>query len=341
MAPTVNRQWCLASRPAGLAMAPHFEWKEVPVPQPGPGEALVQNKLLSLDPTNRLWMWERDTYLPAQPLGEVMRGICVGTVVESNNPGLRIGTPIYGIFGWQDYAIVRPNDLMAPLPDDPSVPLSMHLGLFGHIGMTAYFGLLDVAKPQSGDTIVVSGAAGAVGSLAGQIGKIVGCRVVGIAGSDEKCRWITQELGFDAAINYRNETAFVDALARACPDGIDVYFDNVGGHALEAALDLLNLKARITVCGMISGYNSADSHGHVAAGPRNLMQLVVKRARMEGFLVLDYWDRAAEAIGALAKWYQEGRIKYRVHEVDGLKNAPAAMNQLFDGTHHGKLLVKI
>ena len=286
-------------------------------------------------------MRERDTYLPAQALGEVVRGICVGTVVESNMPSLRIGARIYGMFGWQDYAIVRPNDLVAPLPDDPSLPLSIHLGLFGHIGMTAYFGLLDVAKPKPGDTVVVSAAAGAVGSLVGQIGKIVGCRVVGIAGSEEKCRWITQELGFDAAINYRSERPLVDALTKACPNGIDVYFDNVGGEVLEAALDLLNLNARIAVCGMISGYNSADSRGHVAAGPRNLLQLVIKRARMEGFLVLDYWDRAAEAIGAIANWYQEGRLKYRVHEVDGLRNAPAAMNQLFDGNHHGKLFVKI
>jgi len=324
-----------------LAAAPNFEWKEAPVPRPGPGEALVRNKLLSLDPTNRLWMWERDTYLPAQALGEVMRGICVGTVVESNNPVLQVGTPIYGIFGWQDYAIVQPSDLVAPLPNDPSIPLSLHLGLFGHIGMTAYFGMLDVAKPTPGETVLVSAAAGAVGSLAGQIGKIVGCRVVGITGSDEKCRWITQELGFDAAINYRREEALVDALARACPNGIDVYFDNVGGDALEAALDLLNLKARIAVCGMIAGYNSADTQGHIPAGPRNLMQLVVKRARMEGFLVLDYWARAAEAIAALAKWHQEGRLKYRVHEVKGLENAPAAMNQLFDGSHHGKLLVTI
>lgn len=207
--------------------------------------------------------------------------------------------------------------------------------------MTAYFGLLDIAKPNAGETVLVSAAAGAVGSLAGQIAKIVGCRVVGIAGSDDKCQWITQELGFDAAVNYRNEKRLVNALAKACPNGIDVYFDNVGGETLEAALDLLNLKARIAVCGMIAGYNSTDSKGHVAAGPRNLLQLVIKRARMEGFLVLDYWDRAAEAIGTLAKWHEEDRLKYRVHQIDGLENAPAAMNQLFDGSHHGKLLIKI
>ena len=301
----------------------------------------MKNKLLSLDPTNRLWMWERETYLPPQQLGDVMRGICVSTVVESNNPALQVGTPIYGMFGWQDYAVVGPSDLAAPLPNDPSIPLSLHLGLFGHIGMTAYFGLLDVAKPKAGETIVVSGAAGAVGSLVGQIGKIVGCRVIGMAGSEEKCRWITEELGFDGAVNYREDTPLVDALAKHCPRGIDVYFDNVGNGALEAALELLNLKARIAVCGMIAGYNDADERGRVGTGPRNLMQLVIKRARMEGFLVLDYWDRGGEAIEALAKWHQEGRLKYRVHEIEGLKSAPAAMNMLFDGSNRGKLIVKI
>jgi len=338
---TVNRQWRIARRPAGLAKSSDFEWKEAPVPHPGPGEALVQNKLLSLDPTNRPWMSERETYLPPQNLGDVMRGICVGTVIESNNPALRVGIPIYGIFGWQDYAIVDPNDLVAPLPEDPNIPLTLHLGLFGHIGMTAYFGLLDIAKPKEGETIVVSGAAGAVGSLVGQIGKILGCRVIGIAGSEEKCRWITRDLGFDGAVNYREHEGLVEALAKHCPRGIDVYFDNVGGEALEAALDLINLKARIAVCGMISGYNDTDGDGHVRAGPRNLLQLVLKRARMEGFLVLDYWNRAGEAIEALAKWHQEGKLKYRVHVIEGLKNAPAAMNMLFDGSNQGKLIVKI
>lgn len=341
MAQLVNRQWCLVRRPTGLATSSDFEWREVPIPRPGPGEALVQNRLLSLDPTNRIWMWPRDSYMPAQQLGDVMRGICIGTVLESNTPNLRAGTPVYGFFGWQDYAIVGPNDIVVPLPDDGSVSPALQLGLFGHIGMTAYFGLLDIARPRPEETLVVSGAAGAVGSLVGQIGKIVGCRVIGVAGSDEKCRWVTQELGFDGAINYRKDRPLVDALAQHCPRGIDVYFDNVGGETLEAVLDLLNLRARIAVCGMISGYNEADARGHVSAGPRNLLQLVVKRARMEGFLVLDYWDRAAEAIQALAKWHQEGRLRYRVHEVDGLERAPEAMNMLFEGSNLGKLIVRI
>jgi NADPH-dependent curcumin reductase len=337
----VNHQWRIARRPEGLAKLTDFEWTESKVPHPGPDEVLVQNKLLSLDPTNRSWMGERETYLPSQNLGDVMRGIGVGTVVESNNPTLRVGMPIYGMFGWQDYAIVGPNDLVAPLPDDPNIPLTMHLGLFGHIGMTAYFGLLDVAKPKPGETLVVSGAAGAVGSLVGQLGKIAGCRVVGIAGSQEKCQWITQELGFDSAVNHQAEKPLVDALAQHCPDGIDVYFDNVGGEVLEAALDLINLRARIAACGMISGYNEVGRSRYFRTGPRNLFQLVLKRARMEGFIVIDYWNRAGEAIEALAQWHQEGKVKYRVHVIEGLKNAPTAMNMLFDGRNHGKLIVKI
>jgi len=290
-----------------------FAWAEPHVLRPGPGEALVQNQLLSLDSTNRVWLWERDSYLPQQNLGDVMRGICVGTVVDSNNPALPVGTPVHGVFGRQDYAIVGPNDLVAPLPEDPNIPRVVHLGLYGHIGITAYFGLLDIAQPKQGETFVVSGAAGAVGSLVGQLAKISGCRVVGIAGNQEKCRWMTQELGFDAAVNYREEKPLDEALTKHCPHGIDVYFDNVGGETLEAALDLINLRGRIALCGMISGYNETGRDGHLRTGPRNLGQSIIKRVRMEGFLCLDYWNRAGEAFEALGKWYQEGKVKYRVH----------------------------
>jgi NADPH-dependent curcumin reductase CurA len=337
----VNRQWRIARRPEGLAKVTDFEWTESPVPRPGPDQALVRNKLLSLDPTNRSWMSERDTYLPPLKLGEVMRGICVATVVESNNQTFRVGMPLYGVFGWQDYAIVGPEDLVAPLPEDPEIPLTIHLGLFGHVGMTAYFGLVDVAKPKPGETLVVSGAAGAVGSLAGQLGKIWGCRVVGIAGTREKCQWLTKELGFDAAVNYREEPQLVEALAQHCPHGIDVYFDNVGGEPLEAALDLINVGARLVLYGMISVYNESGRDGHAPAGPRNLLQVIFKRARMQGFLVLDYWNRASEAIEALAGLHQSGRLKYRVHVIEGLENAPTAMNMLFDGSNQGKLVVRI
>jgi len=337
----VNRQWRIARRPEGLARVTDFEWTESPVPRPGADEALVRNRLLSLDPTNRSWMSERETYLPPLSLGDVMRGIGVATVVESNNPAFRVGMPVYGVFGWQDYAIVGPRDLVAQLPEDPELPLTIHLGLFGHVGMTAYFGLVDVAKPKPGETLVVSAAAGAVGSLVGQLGKDLGCRVVGIAGTREKCQWLTNELGFDAAVNYREEVRLVDALAQQCPRGIDVYFDNVGGETLEAALDLINVRARLVLCGMISVYNESSSDGYSTEGPRNLFQVIIKRARMEGFLVLDYWNRAAEAFEALARLHQAGKLKYRVHVIDGLENAPMAMNMLFDGSNQGKLVVKI
>ncbi len=336
----VNRRWCIARRPQGLARASDFELiEDAPLPRPGPGETLVRNKLLSLDPANRIWMWERESYLPPQNLGDVVRGICVGTVVESNNPALRVGMPLYGMFGWQDYAIVGPDDRVIPLPEDPNLPLTLHLGLFGHIGMTAYFGLLDVAKPKAGETLVVSAAAGAVGSLVGQLGKILGCRVIGIAGSNEKCEWITHELGFDAAVNYRGNEPLAKALAKHCPEGIDIYFDSVGGETLETVLDCINVGARVALCGMISGYNDSGDEGRVRAGPRNIMQVIIKRAYMQGFLVLDYWNRGAEAIAALAQWHQAGRLKYRVHVIDGLNNMPTALNMLFDGSNRGKLIV--
>jgi NADPH-dependent curcumin reductase CurA len=331
-----NRQWRLARRPEGFAKPTDFEWVESAIPRPGPNHALVQTRLLSLDPTNRSWMSERATYMPPLPLGDVMRGLGVGMVVESNIPTLATGTPVYGSFGWQDFAVVGSQDLIVPLPDDPAIPLTMHLGLFGHIGMTAYFGVIDVAKPRQGETFVVSAAAGAVGSLAGQIAKILGCRVVGITGTADKARWLVDELGFDAAVNYREESSLVDALERHCPNGIDMYFDNVGGTTLEAVLHLIKLRARLALCGMISTYNEA-----VAPGPRNLFEVIIKRARIEGFLVLDYWSRAAEAIEALARWHQEGRLKYRVHVIDGLEHAPAALNMLFEGTNQGKLIVRL
>jgi NADPH-dependent curcumin reductase CurA len=336
-----NRQWRLARRPEGLATVDDFEWMESTIPSPRPGQILVRTKLLSLDPTNRSWMSDRETYLPRLNLGEVMRGIGVGTVVESNDPAFRVGASLYGLFGWQDYAIVEPGDRVLVLPENPEVPLTMHLSLFGHIGITAYFGLAEVARPKAGETLVVSAAAGAVGSLAGQLGKLWGCRVVGIAGTHDKCAWLTNELGFDAAINYKDETSLVDALAHNCPSGVDVYFDNVGGAILDAVLNVINLNARIALCGMIAGYNDPGRAGHGANGPQNLFQVIVKRARMEGFLALDYWDRAPEAIAALAAFYQSGHLKYRTHIIDGLENAPAAMNMLFDGSNQGKLMIRI
>jgi len=311
-----------------------FQWTQEPVRALNDGEFLVHIEYLSLDPTNRGWA-ERDTYLPAVKLGDVMRGGAIGIVEESRNPNFKTGDHVSGLLGWQEYAISDGTGV-AKLPEIPELPLTAHLGLFGHIGLTAYYGLLDVGLPKAGETLVVSGAAGAVGSLVGQIGKIVGCRVVGIAGSDEKCRWLTGELGFDAAINYKTENV-LEALKRECPNGIDVAFENVGGQILDSVLALINLGARISLCGMISQYNATDR----PQGPANLFMLIVKRARIQGFLVSDYMARAAEAMSKLGGWYVEGKIKYRVDVVEGLEQTPRAVNKLFDGSNQGKLVVKV
>lgn len=335
MTDRMNRQWRLAARPVGNFKDSDFQWTEEPVPEIKDGELLVHNKYISLDPTNRGWANAVDTYLPAVKLGDVMRGGAIGVVEESRNPGFNVGDHVSGLLGWQEYAISNGTGL-AKLPEIPGLPLTAHLGLFGHIGLTAYFGLLDVGQPKAGETLVVSAAAGAVGSLVGQIGKIVGCRVVGIAGSEEKCRWLTEDLGFDAAINYKKENVF-EALKRECPKGIDVDFENVGGEILNSVLALINLGARISLCGMISQYNATDR----MPGPSNLFMLIVRRARIQGFLVSDYMGRAAEAMTALGGWLREGKIKYRVDVVEGLEQTPRAVNKLFDGSNQGKLVVKI
>lgn len=300
------------------------------------GKVLVRLVYLSLDPTNRVWMNEADSYLPAMKLGEVMRGGGIGVVEESRHGDFAAGDLVQGLLGWQNYAVL-PGPALTKLPKGLPVPATAFFGLLGHIGLTAYFGLLDIGKPQPGETLVVSTAAGAVGSLVGQIGKIKGLRVVGLAGSNGKCRWIKNELGYDAAINYKTENVR-QALERHCPEGIDVYFDNVGGETLETVLDLINLRARISVCGMISQYNADQQHP--VPGPRNLANLIMKRARMEGFLCTDYLIRAEEAFTAMMGWYLQGKLKYRVDIVQGLENAPKALAKLFDGTNTGKLIVQ-
>ncbi len=331
----MNRQWRLAARPVGTFKESDFKWAEEPVQALKDGELLVHNQYLSLDPTNRGWAGEVDTYLPAVKLGDVMRGGGIGVVEESRNPNFKAGDHVSGLVGWQEYTVTDGAGL-SKLPNNPAIPLTAYLGLFGHIGLTAYYGLLDVGKPKAGETLVVSAAAGAVGSLVGQIGKIVGCRVVGIAGSDEKCRWLTEALGFDVAINYKKVNV-LEALKRACPTGIDVYFENVGGEILDAVLALINIGARISMCGLISQYNATER----VPGPYNLAMLIVKRARIEGFLVTDYMDRAQEAMAQLGRWLMEGKIKYRVDVIEGLEQAPRAVNKLFDGSNLGKLVVKI
>ncbi len=330
----MNKQWRIAARPVGRVEVSDFAWVEEPVPALQEGEVLVRNIYLSIDPTNRGWLNETRTYLPSLALGSVVRGTTLGVVEASANDRFKPGERVMGLLGWQLYAISDGRGL-TPVPD-LGVPLTAHLGLFGHIGLTAYFGLLEIGQPRTGETLVVSAAAGAVGSLVGQIGKIHGCYVVGIAGTDEKCRWITEELGFDAAINYKTESV-PERLKALCPRGIDVYFDNVGGPILDAVLGRINLRARIVLCGLISQYNA----GKPAPGPYNLGAVLVQRARMEGFIVLDYLPRMMEAFPHLAQWYMQGKLKYRVHIVDSLEQAPAALNMLFDGTNQGKLIVQL
>ncbi len=334
MSSAVNRQWRLVRRPSGPLDASNFEWVAGPVPAPGDGEVLVRTLQLSLDPTYRSWA-AGETYVPAVPIGAVMRGIGVGVVDASRSPAFAPGDLVQGMLGWQEWS-VQPARAVSNVVLPPGMPLYAALGLFGHIGATAYFGLVDVARPKAGETLVVTGAAGAVGSLVGQIGRILGLRVVGIAGSDEKCAWLTNELGFDGAVNYRTEPVR-SRLAALCPDGIDVHFENVGGELLEIALSMITLRARVVLCGLIAQYNDRIP----PPGPRTLGNLLIKRARMEGFIVLDYANRFAEAAQALAAWYAEGRLRYRVDIVRGLELAPSALSRLFDGTNQGKLIVEV
>ncbi|MDX2040205.1 MAG: NADP-dependent oxidoreductase [Acidobacteriota bacterium] len=334
MANRINHQWRLAARPEGLIKESDFTWTEEVVPELQDGQILVRNLYLSLDPTMRGWA-SRDTYLPAVPIGGVMRGGTIGVVEESRNANFKVGDHVSGLLGWQEYAITDGKGVNA-LPNLPGIPLTAHFGLFGHIGMTAYFGLLDIGHPKPGETLVVSAAAGAVGSLVGQIGKIKGCRVVGIAGADDKCKWLVDELGFDAAINYKTENVAA-ALKKHCPNGIDIDFENVGGEIMDAVLAQINFRARIALCGLISSYNATTP----VPGPYNFANILVQRARVEGFIVMDYAPRAMECMTELGKWLMEGKIKYRIDEVDGLKHAPLALNKLFEGTNIGKLVVKI
>src|SRR5262249_16205318 len=272
---------------------------------------------------------------PAVKLGDVMRGGTIGVVEQSRNPNFNEGDYVSGLLGWQDYA-VSSGAGVTKLPHNPQIPLTAFMGLFGHIGATAYFGLLDIGQPKEGETVVVSGAAGAVGSVVGQIGKIKGCRVVGIAGSEEKCRWLTEDLGFDAAIDYKSEDVAA-SLKRHCPNGIDIDFENVGGAILDAVLEHMNLGGRISLCGLISQYNASAP----VPGPYNFVMILVKRLRVQGFVVLDYMNRAEEAFKELGSWLMQGKLKYRVDEVQGLEEAPRAVNKLFTGSNIGKLVIKI
>lgn len=331
----INRRWLLKSRPSGALKDSNFEFVQQNVPEIGEGQILVRVLMLSCDPTQRMWI-ATDTYLPAVEIGEVVRSAGAGRVVKSRHRGFSEGDLVAGLLGWQDYAAIDPRGVTGVSKLPPGTPLDKALGVLGMNGMTAYFGLLDVGRPKQGETVVVSGAAGATGSVAGQIAKIKGCRVIGIAGGADKCRWVTDVAGFDAVIDYKAENVGA-RLRELCPKGIDIYFDNVGGEALDAALAHLALRGRVVLCGAISGYD-ADK---LPPGPRHYVNLIVQRGRMEGFIVLDYYDRAQEAVTALAGWLAEGRLKDQTDVMEGLENAPAALRRLFDGSNRGKQLVHV
>ncbi len=332
----MNRQWRLTKRPVGEDFDDCLEFGEEPIGTPGDGEFLIKNLHISLDPANRVWMNETASYKDPIPLGGLMEGFCVSTVAETNNPNFAVGDVLYGFGHWEDYSVVN-GEGWEPAPDIGNAPFDAHLGVFYVVGPTAYVGLLDVCNPQPGETVVVTTAAGAVGSLVGQIAKIKGCRVVGITGSDEKCEWITKELGYDAAINYKTESIF-KALAKHCPDGIDCHFEQVGdAKVLDAVLTQLNHYGRISLCGWISGYNATAP----VPGPTGLANLVMKRGKMDGFIVLDYPEQIAQSHVDMRKWIEEGRLKYRVDQVDDLSGAVEALHTLYAGTNKGKLLVKV
>jgi NADPH:quinone reductase len=280
-------------------------------------------------------MSEAESHVPPLAIGEVMPGGAVALVVESNDPKLRPGDSVVGMLGWQEFAVVKGSELRAIEVDH--VPISTALGVLGVPGLTAYFGLLDIGDPHPGETVVVSGAAGAVGMLAGQIAKIKGCRVVGVAGSDTKIAWLLDDLGFDAAFNYNSVADCLDALGEACPNGIDVYLDNVGGATTDAVMGLINVKARIVLCGQISQYNL----GRPELGPRWLSQLIVKQAKVQGFLVSGYEERFPEGLEQLTTWVKQGELKYREDVAQGIESAPQAFIGMLRGRNQGKQLVQV
>jgi len=329
----MNHQFRLASRPEGLPNRSAWNYTEEPVGEPRDGEVLVKVLYISLDPAMRGWMKEGRSYIPPVGIGEVMRALGAGRIIASKFPGLAVGDFVSGVFGVQEYAIVPGK--AANKINAPATELPVHIGGLGMPGLTAYFGLLEVGRPEAGDTVVVSGAAGAVGSIVGQVAKIKGCTVVGIAGGAEKCKYLA-EIGFDAAIDYKAEDVLA-ALRRHCTKGINVYFDNVGGEILDAALANLALKARVVICGAISQYNNTTP----IKGPSNYLSLLVNRASMTGMVVTDYLPRAAEAVTVMAQWRKDGKLKTREHLVDGLETFPETLLMLFSGQNKGKLIIKV
>ncbi len=329
----MNHQFRLASRPVGVPDRSVWKYTEEPLTEPKDGEVVVKVLYISLDPAMRGWMSEAKSYVPPVGIGDVMRALGAGKVITSKFPGLAVGDYVSGFFGVQEYATV-PGKALSKI-DAPAEKLPVYIGGLGMPGITAYFGLLDVGRPEPGNTVVVSGAAGAVGSIVGQIAKIKGCTVIGIAGGSQKCKYLN-ELGFDAAIDYKAEDVY-QALRTHCPNGIDVYFDNVGGEILDAALANLALHARVVICGAISQYNNTTP----VKGPSNYRSLLVNRASMTGMLVTDYLARAGEARAAMSQWVKDGKLKTREHIVDGIETFPETLLMLFTGQNQGKLMIKV
>jgi NADPH-dependent curcumin reductase len=332
-----NRQFRLAARPVGLPKHSDWNYGEEPVRDPGPGEVLVKTLYLSLDPAMRGWMNEGRSYIAPVGIGDVMRAFGAGTVIASGNPAFAVGDHVTGVLGAQEYALISAEASRGLTKLDPKlVPLPVYVSALGVTGLTAYFGLLEVGQPKAGETVVVSGAAGATGMVTGQIAKIKGCRTIGIAGGAEKCNYIVKELGFDAAIDYKAENV-IEGLRKHCPQGLNVFFDNVGGDILDAALANLARGARVVICGAISQYNTTTG----IKGPSNYLSLLVNSARMEGFVVFNYMARYGEAVREMAGWIKAGKLKSREDIVEGFESFPDTLLKLFRGENIGKLMIKV
>jgi NADPH-dependent curcumin reductase CurA len=335
LAATTNRRVVLRSRPVGLLRPDDVALEEaVPLPELAEGEALIEVDWIGIDATVRTWLSQAEGYLPAVEVGEVVRASGIGRVVATRCPTLPLGHAVYSLPGWQRYAVVRDDPLSTDL--GPEVDAPAMLSVYGATGLTAYIGMVEVGRVTEGETVVVSAAAGATGSLAAQIAKLYGCRVIGITGREDKARWLTGELGLDGAIDHRRDDVRAK-LRELCPDRVDVYFDNVGGPILDAVLDRLAMHARVVLCGSIAIYNE---HGR-PPGPANYFQLINRRARMEGFLSLDHWDRFGEVAGILGTWMAEGRLRYRTEVYEGLGSAVDALNALFTGANTGKTVIRL
>ena len=335
--PVINRKWTLRSRPETTVSEEHFNFETETVRDLTDGEFLVKIHYLSFEPAQRGWLNDVRSYIPPVAIGDVMRSMGVGVIVDSKHSDYKVGDRVQGGFGWQEYAFSDGTGLfpVSKIPED--MPISYPLHIYGLTGLTAYFGLLDIGKPKSGDTVVISGAAGATGSTVGQIAKLKGCHVIGIAGGQTKCQWLMDELGYDAVIDYKSES--VDERMKAlCKNSINVFFDNVGGEILDSALVNLSNYARVVLCGGISsGYQTKA----LPPGPKNYMQLVIRRSHMEGFIVLDHVERYPAAIEQLKQWVDNGKILVKEHMLDGIEKCPAGLAGLFAGQNFGKQLVKI